>query len=175
MLIRTRSETVERIYEEFLKRFPRPEDLCSTGVEDIEVYFKRLGLIGRAERLKRAVHIIINEYEGSIPCNYKRLIAIPGVGRYIANVLLTRVCRNPTPFVDSNILRFARRFLGLENIDVNYVERWIAKAINRELLEDLNIALLDLSRVICKARKPRCCICILKDLCKYPRKLSAGI
>ncbi len=166
MLIRTRSETVEKVYREFLERFPRAEDLCSADPRDIEPFFKRLGLVQRAQRLHRAVCTILERYGNTIPCRIEELLQLPGVGGYVARVLMTRVCREPIPFVDTNVLRVARRFLGDSSISAEDVERWLLDYVPRHLLEDVNIALLDLAALVCKPRKPRCSACPLASWCR---------
>lgn len=172
MLIRTRSTTVEKVYRLFINRFPNPEDLCQTDDEDIARFFKKLGLIQRAKRIKEVVCIVLEKYGGNLPCSYPDLVALPGIGRYIANVLLTRVCRNPTPFVDANILRFARRFLGLQEISITCVENWLIENVNRDLIEDICIALLDLASLNCLPRKPKCSTCPVVSFCKSGRTFS---
>lgn len=166
MLIRTRSEVVERVYQLFLERFPKPEDLCRSDLEEVKAFFKNLGLIQRARKLKEVVCLILEKYGGVLPCSYIDLETLPGIGRYIAGVLLTRVCKIPTPFVDANIIRFAKRFLGVQDIDVENIETWFRESISKELLEEVNIALLDFSAIICTPRNPKCGICPLRTFCK---------
>ncbi len=166
MLIRTKSETVEKVYREFLEKFPRAEDLCSADLRDIELFFKRLGLIQRAHRLQRAVCTILERYGNTIPCRLEELFQLPGVGNYIARVLLTRICKEPVPFVDTNVLRVARRFLGDPSIGADDAERWLLGSVPRHLLENVNIALLDLAALVCKPKKPKCSACPLASWCR---------
>ena len=166
MLIRTRSETVETVYREFLERFPQAENLCNANPKDIEPFFKRLGLVQRAQRLHKAVCTILEKYGGTIPCSIEELFQLPGVGNYIARVLMTRVCKEPVPFVDTNILRVTRRFLGNPNIGADHAERWLLSSVPRHLLENVNIALLDLAALVCKPKRSRCDICPLTTWCR---------
>lgn len=176
MLIRTRSEVVEKIYRLFLERFPKPEDLCNADEKDVIEFFKKLGLVQRAKRLKDAVCIVLKEYNDSIPCDYKELTLLPTIGRYIANVLLTKVCQIPTPFVDTNVLRFVKRFLGIKSIDIAYAESWLIKSVDMDtkILEDINIAILDLSRTICAPRKPKCSRCPVNSFCRTYTEVSTN-
>lgn len=172
MLVRTKSETVEKIYRLFLEKFPKPEDLCKASVEEIKDIFKRLGLVQRAIRIREAVCLVLEKYGGMLPCSYEELISLPSVGRYIAKVLLTRVCNNPSPFIDANLIRVARRFLGLREVDVGYVEAWLEKLVHKDVLEDVNVALLDLAGTICKPRNPRCGVCPLNSFCVSAETLN---
>lgn len=165
MLVRTRSETAEKVYRRFLDRFRNPEDLCGSSEEEVAEFFRQLGLVNRAKRLREAVCTVLTRYGGTIPCSFRELVSLPGVGRYIARVILTRVCGSPSPFIDANVLRFAGRFLGLEDVGVDYVEKWLERSVSREDLEDLNTALIDLAGLVCTPRNPKCGTCPVSALC----------
>lgn len=168
MLQRTRAETVLKIYREFLSRYPTPQELCKADEDDLRSFFKRLGLINRASRLKHAVCVIIERFGGRPPCSADKLKAVPGIGDYIASVLLSRVCGIPTPFVDSNVVRVMSRVLGVTGrfSDVKeVVERAIAEGVPSELLVNVNTAIIDLAALICKPKRPRCGQCPLRNVC----------
>lgn len=166
MLIRTRSEVAEKVFIEFIRKYPEPEFLCSSSLGDISGYFKRLGLPSRAERLVAAVCTILSSYGKMIPCDYDKLRELPGVGDYIARVLLSRVCNEHYAFVDSNIVRVLSRFSG-RLLKTSEVSRILEKAFaNKELLA-INIALIDLGSLVCKPKKPHCPKCPIKELCCY--------
>ncbi|MEM4789434.1 MAG: hypothetical protein QXV06_06545 [Ignisphaera sp.] len=98
MLIRTKSGTVEKVYKSFFDRFPKPEDLCNASIKEIKDFFTRLGLVQRAVRIQETICLIIEKYGGVLPCSYRELTSLPNVGRYIAKVLLTRICKKPITF-----------------------------------------------------------------------------
>lgn len=166
MLIRTRSEVVEKVYREFLERFPTPEHLCRADIRDVETFFKRLGLVQRSYRLHSTVCHILQKYGGAMPCSFDELSKLPGIVRYVAHVLLTRVCEEAVPFVDTNVLRVLRRFLGDENLDTESAERWLLSTVPKHVLEQVNIALLDLAALVCKPRRALCTLCPLANWCR---------
>jgi len=168
LLVRTRSETVNKVYRDFLERFPTPQELCRASEEEILVFFKRLGLLNRAYRLKQTVCTIV--YKGVFPCSYTELTKLPGIGDYVARVLLTRVCSDPQPFVDSNVLRVMSRFLGLDKVSKERVCEWIERSVPKDILEEVNLALLDLAATVCKPRNPRCFQCPLQTMCMSAKK-----
>lgn len=172
MLIRTKSEAVDKVYKLFFERFPTPEDLCRANVEEVKGFFAKLGLVQRAIRIQEAVCLILEKYRGTLPCNYRELTSLPSVGRYIAKVLLTRICGYPSPFIDTNVMRFAKRFLGLQKVSIDYVELWLEKSMDTDVLEEANIALLDLTSLVCKPRNPRCSICPLNNFCVSAKVFS---
>jgi len=169
MLIRTRSETVERAYNDFIQHFPTPEALCNASASDIVKHFEKLGLPKRGLRLHKAVCTILEKYRESIPCDRRELLSLPGVGEYIAAVILTKVCSEPEPFVDSNVLRVLSRLLGTY-LRASAARNVLKTLIPAELLEEVNIGLLDLAAVVCKPRKPRCAECPLSSYCNYARR-----
>jgi len=171
MLIRTRSETVERAYDDFIQHFPTPETLCNASASDIIEHFEKLGLPERGLRLHKAVCTILEKYGGSIPCDRRELLKLPGVGEYVAAVILTKVCSEPEPFVDSNVLRVLSRLLGTF-LKAPAARDLLKTLIPAEHLEEVNIGLLDLAAVVCKPRKPRCIECPLRGYCSYARSLT---
>jgi A/G-specific adenine glycosylase len=164
LLVRTRSEVAERAFYELLSRFPTPEDLCSAGATPVREVFERIGLPSRAERLVATVCTILREYGGRVPCDYRKLLELPGVGDYIARVLLSRVCGKHVAFVDSNVLRILARFLGTR-LSVAGAAELLERYIPEGELLSINIALLDLGALVCKPRKALCHICPLTSSC----------
>ncbi|MEM1542759.1 MAG: hypothetical protein QW101_06100 [Ignisphaera sp.] len=75
------------------------------------MFFKKLGLLHGARRIRDSVYIVIERYGGRAPGRFRELVKIHGISRYIANVLLIKVCRVPTLFVDINVARSVKRFL----------------------------------------------------------------
>lgn len=166
MLIRTRSEVAERVFLEFMRAFPSPEQLCSSGSEGVVGYFRKLGLPSRAERLVSAVCSVLSNYGGAIPCDYSELRKLPGVGDYISRVLLSRVCGKDYAFVDSNVARVLLRFTG-KLLKVSEASQILERAFSGEDLHRVNIALLDLGSLVCTPVKPRCPVCPIKSSCSY--------
>ncbi|MCC6047441.1 MAG: A/G-specific adenine glycosylase [Desulfurococcaceae archaeon] len=164
LLVRTRSEVAERAFHELLSRFPTPENLCSAGVVPVREIFERIGLPSRAERLVTTVCTILREYGGRIPCDYQELLKLPGVGDYIARVVLSRVCGKHVAFVDSNVLRILTRFLGAR-LSVTKAAELLERYIPKGELLYVNVALLDLGALVCKPRKALCYICPLTPRC----------
>ncbi len=171
MLVRTRATTVERVLKDFLARFPTPRDLCNASDEDVVPFFKRLGLIKRSSWVRKIVCTILEKYGGSIPCSEEDLEELPGIGRYLKNVILTKLCSIPRPFVDTNVLRVLSRYLG-RDLDVDSAERWLSENVPPNLLYKTNLALMDVGAVLCLPREPRCSSCPLRDWCRYAEQCS---
>lgn len=164
LLVRTRSEVAERAFYELLARFPAPEALCSAGVAPVREVFERIGLPSRAERLVATVCKVLEDYGGKLPCDYRELLKLPGVGDYIARVVLSRVCGRHVAFVDSNVLRVLSRFLGA-GLSATKAAELLERSIPGGELLDVNVALLDLGALVCKPRKTLCPLCPLSPGC----------
>ncbi len=171
MLVRTRSETVAKVYREFLNRFPTPQDLCRASIEEVESFFKKLGLVNRGRRLRNAVCAIVEQYNSNLPCSEDELLKLDGVGKYIARVLLTQVCGVPKPFVDTNIKRVLSRLTGRE-LDYSTAEAILLQCVPSDKMWIVCVALLDLAALVCKPRKPECRSCPIASYCAHMMRAS---
>lgn len=164
MLVRTRAEVAEKVFLEFMEEFPKPELLCSSDLTRVANYFRKLGLPGRAGRLVGAVCTILSSYGGEVPCDYAKLRELPGVGDYIARVMLSRVCGRKYAFVDSNVLRVLSRFYG-RPMRISEAARALEESLGGRNLLEVNVALIDLGASVCRPGKPRCPDCPLGSSC----------
>ncbi|MEM4913203.1 MAG: hypothetical protein QW579_03260 [Desulfurococcaceae archaeon] len=166
MLIRTRRTVAERVFIEFMEKYPTPESLCKADSVEVEALFRKIGLPWRARKLRETVCLILSEYRGVLPCSYSELVELPGVGEYIARVLLARVCKKHYAFVDSNVSRVFSRLVGLD-LDVKAIERILEACAEPGELIMVNTALLDVGDLYCKPREPVCTLCPLKETCSH--------
>lgn len=164
-LIRTRAEVAVRLYNEVVGRYPDPRLLCFMGSpEELERMFARIGLPRRGRWLYEAVCRILDEYDGRPPCREDELVKLPGVGRYMARVVLATVCGAPRAFADTNVVRVVSR-LTCRELDERGAEEWLEANVPPDLLRDVNVALIDLAASVCKPRRPRCSACPLSPWC----------
>jgi A/G-specific adenine glycosylase len=113
MLHRTRAGQVERVYSEFIKKYPDVKALSIAGKNDIENITEHLGLHWRSAHFIKSARFIVREYNSVFPDNREKLLKIPGVGDYVAGAIMTVCFNKPEYVVDSNIARFINRFYGL--------------------------------------------------------------
>jgi A/G-specific adenine glycosylase len=171
MLQRTRAEQVEPVYKQFIKRYPSVVSLSKAKTKDIAQYTKHLGIHWRAKHFIAAAKFIVKDYKRRIPSSREKLLAIPGVGEYVAGAILTVAFQQPEWVIDSNIARFLNRYHGLglqgeirrkkEIIDLS--RHLFNYKNNRKLL----FGLLDFTAQVCLPRKPACSGCFLRKKCKY--------
>lgn len=164
LLIRTRRKVAERAFYEILSEYPDPRLLCRAGPASIEPYFRKIGLPARARRLWETTCRILLDYGGSPPCDYGELLNLPGVGDYIARVLLSRVCGEHVAFADANVVRVLSRLLG-KRLSPGEATEVLEKSVERGRLLEVNTAIIDLAENVCQPRRRACGRCPLRDCC----------
>ena len=169
LLKRTTATAVERVYEDFIEKYPNIESLAKADVKELENFLKTIGYHKlRSNALKETVEFIKNNLNGKIPENMEGLMLIPNIGSYTAGAILSLGYGQKAPMVDSNVERIYMRIFK-KSLPKKAVMRGIYQVA--EILvpdtkhEIFNSALLDLGRLICTYREPYCNRCALKKLC----------
>ncbi|HGM9875701.1 TPA: endonuclease III [Proteus mirabilis] len=148
-----------------------PQAMLELGVEGIKSYIKTIGLFNtKAENVIKTCQILVDKHHGQVPENREALEALPGVGRKTANVVLNTAFGWPTIAVDTHIFRVCNRTKFAPGKNVNEVEQKLLKVVPAEFKVDCHHWLILHGRYTCIARKPRCCSCIIEDLCEYTEK-----
>jgi adenine-specific DNA glycosylase len=116
MLQQTQVKTVIPYWERWMKRFPTVRHLSKASLDEVHKLWEGLGYYSRARNLHRAAEIIVNEYGGSVPSDFAKVIALPGIGRYTAGAICSIAFNQPTPALDGNVIRvFTRLFAIADN------------------------------------------------------------
>ncbi len=150
---------------------PTPQAIAALGAERLAVYLKTIGLYRtKARNVIATAQRIVALHGGAVPHDRAALEALPGVGRKTANVILNTVFGEPTIAVDTHIFRLANRTGLAPGKDVATVEQKLLKAVPAEFRRHAHHWLILHGRYICKARKPECWRCPLRDLCAYKEK-----
>lgn len=148
-----------------------PQDMLDFGLDALTLEIQSIGLY--RNKAKHGVALserLIRDHQGQVPNDMKDLMALPGVGRKTANVVLNTAFGMPTIAVDTHVFRVARR-LGLsKSKDVDGVEEDLSALIPKKYLMDAHHHLILHGRYICKARRPLCETCDLISLCVYGRE-----
>ncbi len=143
--------------------------LKNANIEDIITILKPLGMSKKKSSYIIEISKIISEkYNGIIPNSREELMKLPGVGRKTANVFLSQIYNMPYIAVDTHVERVSKR-LGLVNNNDNVleVENKLYKIIPKDRCLKTHIQMVLFGRYHCKAIKPNCINCKLKDICKY--------
>ncbi len=151
-----------------------PQAILDLGEEGLKRYISTIGLYNaKAKNVIAACRILVEQHGSVVPRERATLEALPGVGRKTANVVLNTAFGEPTMAVDTHIFRVSNRTGLAPGKDVRAVEEALLKAIPAEFLHDAHHWLILHGRYVCKARKPDCPQCVIRDLCRYREKTAA--
>ena len=160
------------------KMFPvanTPQQIVELGEEGVTGYIKTIGLYRtKAKNVVATCRILLDQYGGEVPDDREALESLPGVGRKTANVVLNTAFGHPTIAVDTHIFRVANRTGLAPGKDVRTVEAALEKFTPAEFQQDAHHWLILHGRYVCKARKPDCPQCVIRDLCRYKDKTPAS-
>ncbi|MCR9141332.1 MAG: hypothetical protein NXI24_03710 [bacterium] len=177
MLRRTRADQVVPVYREFCKRYATPGAAASARPQTFARILQPLGLAWRGRQLRDTVHFLKDAYENRVPAPADDLEEIPGVGPYSSAMLRNRLFNEPIAAVDSNVARFVCRLLDRPYHAESRRDREVIELANRFVnsprSRELNLAILDLSALVCKPRTPRCSECLLAGLCETGRRSAS--
>ncbi|MBV35115.1 MAG: endonuclease III [Rickettsiales bacterium] len=158
------------------KLFPvanTPEAIYALGEEGLKEYIKTIGLFNsKAKNVISCCKDLIEKHNSVVPDNREDLVALAGVGRKTANVVLNTAFRQPAMAVDTHIFRVSNRTKIAPGKTVRQVEDALLKFVPKEFLLDAHHWLILHGRYTCVARKPRCGSCIIEDLCEFKDKTS---
>jgi endonuclease-3 len=157
------------------KLFPvarTPAGLLKLGTDGLKEHIRTIGLYNaKAENIIKTCRILLEQHAGEVPRDRKSLEALPGVGRKTANVVLNTAFGEPTIAVDTHIFRVANRTGLAPGKTPLQVEQKLLRVVPRAYLKDAHHWLILHGRYTCKARKPACPECIVRDLCSFKLKV----
>jgi A/G-specific adenine glycosylase len=171
MLHRTRADQVVPIYIEFIRRYPDVFTLAQADYSEVRKVTEHLGLHWRSGHFIEAARYVVQKYNGKFPETEEELRDIPGVGEYVAGVILIICYGKPHPAIDSNVARFINRVYGL-HLTGEIRRKKEIKIMARELFavqnpDKLLFAILDFTAAVCKSQSPLHDECPLKEMCKH--------
>lgn len=153
------------------KKVKNPKSMLQLGEEGLKEHIKTIGLFNsKAKNVIALSKMLIEAFGGEIPVNRDLLVTLPGVGRKTANVWLNCVHGHHTIAVDTHVFRTANRLGLCDSKDVLATEEALLKVIPKAYLQHAHHWLILLGRYICKARKPECARCPVREWCGYKAK-----
>ncbi len=150
-----------------------PEKILTLGEDGLKSHIRRIGLFPtKAKNVLATCQILLDKHAGEVPRNRTALEALPGVGRKTANVVLNTAFGEPTIAVDTHIFRVANRTGLAPGKSVLEVETKLLRNVPAEYKLDAHHWLILHGRYVCKARKPECGACPIRDLCDFKDKTA---
>lgn len=153
---------------------PTPSAMHALGVDGLKKYIKTIGLYNaKAENVHETCRILLVEHNGEVPKTREQLERLPGVGRKTANVVLNTAFDHPVIAVDTHIYRVSNRTKIARGKNPREVEDRLTKWLPEEFKKGAHHWLILHGRYICIARKPKCYLCEIEDLCEFKDKTPA--
>lgn len=164
---------VNKATAELFKIADTPQKMLDVGLEGVIEHIKTIGLYrNKAKNVIKLSQILVDDYGGVVPNSRAALVSLPGVGRKTANVVLNMWWSYPSQAVDTHIFRIGNRTGVCPGKDVDAVEKAIEDHVPVDFQQHAHHWLILHGRYICKARKPVCGNCIIKDLCLFEEKTT---
>ena len=151
-----------------------PQKMAALGPGTIEDLIKTIGLFRTKAKNVFALSVkLVEEFNGAVPQTREALETLPGVGRKTANVVLNVAFGQPTIAVDTHIFRVGNRIGLAPGKDTLAVELGLLKAVPEPYLLHAHHWLILHGRYVCKARKPECWRCVVREQCRFEPKTPA--
>ncbi len=160
---------VNKVTPAVFARYPDANAMADAEEEDLYAMVKSCGFKSKAGNIISACRKIRDEFGGQVPRTMKELTGLPGVGRKTANVVLYNAFGIPAFAVDTHVFRVSNR-IGLCKADtVEETERQMTRLIPKEKWGNAHHWLIWHGRRVCKAQRPLCEECGLRDLCDFAK------
>lgn len=171
MLQKTAASNIVPSYILFLKKYPTVDVLAVAALQDVEKFWRPLGLPRRARLLHELARQIATEHGGTFPNTEIDLRKLPGVGPYGAAAIACLALGQRAPMIDINVMRVLHRVFSIpfkpRNKPDNKLREFTLQLMPEGQETHFNLGLLDLGGLICRPRNPKCAMCPVAGICDY--------
>ena len=162
---------VNNVTKKIYPKYNKPEHFVKLGRKKIEKLIKSIGLFrNKAKSVYLLSMQLIEKHNSEVPKNFDKLIALPGVGRKTASVVLNEGFGLPTIAVDTHVFRVSNRTGLAYGKNPDEVQQNLYKVVPKKFLKKAGHTILLHGRYTCKARAPSCKTCVIIKYCKYNNK-----
>lgn len=166
---------VNKITARLFQKYRQPRDFAALTPEELAEEIKGCGLYrNKSKNIIQACRILLESHGGEVPRTLDELMALPGVGRKTANVVLSNAFGQPAIAVDTHVFRVANRLGLAKSRDVFHTEKDLQETVPKELWSQAHHWLIYHGRQVCRARNPKCEECALTTYCKFYRSNNAN-
>ena len=163
--------SVNNVTKSLYKKYNKPEHFLKLGRKRIEILIKRINFFrNKAKSVYLFSKQLIEQHNSKVPKNFDKLIALPGVGRKTASVVLNEGFGMPTIAVDTHVFRVSNRTGLARGKNPDEVQKNLYKVVPEKYIKNAGHTLLLHGRYTCKARTPSCKTCVIIKYCKYKKK-----
>ncbi|HEU4616461.1 MAG TPA: endonuclease III [Gammaproteobacteria bacterium] len=164
---------VNKATEKLFRVARTPAEMLALGEDGLKEHIKSINFFNtKARNLMKTCRALVERHGGEVPREREALEALPGVGRKTANVILNTAFGESAIAVDTHIFRVANRTGLAKGETPREVEDRLEKVTPEEFKKNAHHWLILHGRYVCKARKPNCPECIIRDLCEYKAKTT---
>ena len=154
----------------FVKRFPDVKTLALAEEDEVLKYWQGLGYYSRARNLQAAARMIMEQFGGVFPSDYKNVLSLKGIGEYTAAAIVSFAWNQPYPVVDGNVYRVLSRLFGIDTpIDSTKGKKDFLELagllINPQKAGEHNQAIMEFGALQCVPQNPDCEHCPLNNKC----------
>jgi endonuclease-3 len=168
-------KSVNAATAELFKVADTPPEMLALGLDGLIPYIRTIGLFrSKAKHLIETSRLLVERHGGEVPATREALEQLPGVGRKTANVILNTAFGQDTIAVDTHIFRVANRTGLAPGKTPLEVENRLLKFVPDPYRKNAHHWLILHGRYVCRARKPDCPECLIRDLCEYTKKTRAA-
>jgi endonuclease-3 len=159
-------ERVNRVTQSLFQKYPTPEAFAYAEIDELSQDIRSCGYHNqKARSIQRASLAIVEQHGGAVPNKLEALVKLPGVGRKTANCVLGECFLEPVMVVDTHMIRIMN-LLGFTNSrNPVKIEQEVEAIFPKQHWVRLTHMIIDHGRAVCIARRPRCQVCVLNDLC----------
>ena len=162
---------VNNVTKDLYKKYNKPEHFIKLGRKRIEILIKKINFYrNKAKNVYWLSKQLIEKHNNQVPKDFEKLIALPGVGRKTASVVLNEGFGMPTIAVDTHVFRVSNRTGLASGKNPDEVQENLYKKVPKKYLKKAGHTLLLHGRYTCKARAPSCKTCVIIKYCKYNNK-----
>ena len=161
-------ERVNKVTPALFERFPTLQSLAEAEISEVEQYIHSCGFYhGKARDIVACSKVLLEEYDGKVPGTMEELVKLPGVGRKTANLILGDIFHVPgSTVVDTHCIRLTNRIGLIDDMtEPEKIERKLRTILPPEKSNDFCHRMVLHGRAVCKAQKPQCEQCCIRDLC----------
>lgn len=171
MSTRTKDEVTDRASLRLFCRFPTLEKLASASPRVVEDLIKPVGFYkNKSQDITKTCKMLLSDFDGRVPDTMDDLLKLPGVGRKVANIVLSEGVGREGLAVDTHVQRISTR-LGISNSEKpEKTESILKMKVPKRRWNEVNSYFVEFGKQICKPITPRCDVCELRNICKYGRR-----
>ena len=157
---------VNIVTETLFKKYPSVLAFARADLKELEQDIKPTGFYhNKAKNIIGCAKAILEKHGGEVPSKLEELIELPGVGRKTANVIRGNIYNEPSIVVDTHVKRISKHFGLTKSDDPEKIEFQLMELLPKDHWILYNIHVIRLGRTLCKARRPDCANCFLKEVC----------